>query len=56
MDYDRKSTVSSFYGARKSSDVLNAEFPGSHARRLDDGSSFFNPDTRMSNDQNVRAP
>ncbi|KAF8964332.1 hypothetical protein BDZ97DRAFT_1815922 [Flammula alnicola] len=48
MDSDRKSTVSSFYGARKSSiDALNQDYPpqptGSGGRR-DDTSSFFSPD------------
>lgn len=47
MDYDRKSTVSSFYGGRKGSlDALNSDFPtappGGRAR--DDASSFFNPE------------
>jgi hypothetical protein len=47
MDYDRKSTVSSFYGGRKSSlDALNTDFPTSSgpARPRDDASSFFNPE------------
>ncbi len=48
MDPDRKSTVSSFYGGRKSSiDALNADFPEpapEASRRRDDASSFFNPD------------
>lgn len=49
MDADRKSTVSSFYGGRKSSmDALNQDFP-SHQPAAgrpgrDDASSFFNPD------------
>jgi len=46
MDSDRKSTVSSFYGGRKSSlDALNADFPSPAERtRKDSSSSFFNPD------------
>lgn len=48
MDYDRKSTVSSFYGGRKSSlDALNTDFPtnqGSGRPPRDDASSFFNPE------------
>ncbi|GLB38169.1 hypothetical protein LshimejAT787_0500340 [Lyophyllum shimeji] len=45
MDYDRKSNVSSFYGGRKSSDVLNADFPQTASGRpRDDASSFFNPE------------
>ncbi|TFK39099.1 hypothetical protein BDQ12DRAFT_630303 [Crucibulum laeve] len=52
MDSDRKSTVSSFYGARKTSlDALNSDFsqlpPGAASvrpRERDDSSSFFNPD------------
>lgn len=46
MDADRKSTVSSFYGARKSSfDVLNAQYPPQPAvRGRDDASSFFSPE------------
>ncbi|CCM03733.1 uncharacterized protein FIBRA_05879 [Fibroporia radiculosa] len=51
MDYDRRSAVSSFYGARKSSDALNTDFPQPaspqydqpHHPRVDDASSFFNP-------------
>ena len=50
MDADRKSTVSSFYGGRKSSiDPLNApntdtEYPPQPAvRGRDDASSFFSP-------------
>ncbi|KXN83138.1 hypothetical protein AN958_01809 [Leucoagaricus sp. SymC.cos] len=57
MDADRKSTVSSFYGGRKSSmDALNQDFPshqppvGRNGR--DDASSFFDPDpTRVSMDR-----
>ncbi|KAI0320954.1 hypothetical protein OF83DRAFT_457197 [Amylostereum chailletii] len=48
MDYDRKSTVSSFYG-RQSADALHQDYPppsappgGPHGRR-DSTSSFFNP-------------
>ncbi|KIN96474.1 hypothetical protein M404DRAFT_1006751 [Pisolithus tinctorius Marx 270] len=51
MDYDRKSTVSSFYGARRSTDVLNANPPatgrgGQYAApstrpRVDSASSFY---------------
>ncbi|KAF7767952.1 hypothetical protein Agabi119p4_7195 [Agaricus bisporus var. burnettii] len=53
MDADRKSTVSSFYGGRKSSDALNQDYPAPNpaTSRLgrDDASSFFNPDPqRMS--------
>ncbi|CAA7261528.1 unnamed protein product [Cyclocybe aegerita] len=47
MDYDRKSTVSSFYGGRKSSiDALNQDSaqPGAAHRGRDDGSSFFSPE------------
>jgi hypothetical protein len=54
MDADRKSTVSSFYGGRKSSvdplnalNTLNTEYPPQPAVRLggrDDASSFFSPD------------
>ena len=49
MDTDRKSTVSSFYGGRKSSmDALNQDFPPNHppAERpgRDDVSSFFSPE------------
>lgn len=55
MDYDRKSTVSSFYGGRKSSvDALQSEFPSSSNPsfhppqplgrvRHDSASSFYNP-------------
>ena len=49
MDYDRKSTVSSFYGGRKSSDVLNADFAGNNSTRArDDASSFFHTSNRVS--------
>lgn len=46
MDYDRKSTVSSFYGGRKGSlDALNSDFPTAPSGRArDDASSFFNPE------------
>ncbi|KJA24009.1 hypothetical protein HYPSUDRAFT_39124 [Hypholoma sublateritium FD-334 SS-4] len=47
MDADRKSTVSSFYGARKPSvDVLNQDYPPQPmvGGRRDDASSFFSPD------------
>jgi hypothetical protein len=46
MDADRKSTVSSFYGGRKTSvDVLNTGYPPQPAvRGPDDASSFFSPD------------
>ena len=47
MDSDRKSTVSSFYGARKTSiDALNQDYPPqpTGARGRDDASSFFQPD------------
>ncbi|KAI0299534.1 hypothetical protein BC826DRAFT_1117272 [Russula brevipes] len=49
MDFDRKSTVSSFYGGRRSSvDALNRDYtappPASDQRsRRDSSSSFFNP-------------
>ncbi|EPQ54829.1 hypothetical protein GLOTRDRAFT_116588 [Gloeophyllum trabeum ATCC 11539] len=47
MDFDRKSAVSSFYGApgRRSVDALNADFPapGQERARRDSSSSFFNP-------------
>ncbi|KAF8631041.1 hypothetical protein AX15_002649 [Amanita polypyramis BW_CC] len=57
MDYDRKSTVSSFYGARKSLDALNPDFVGNSPRPRDDASSFFRGDNRMSSDlPNTRAP
>ncbi|KAI0770673.1 hypothetical protein C8Q74DRAFT_919081 [Fomes fomentarius] len=45
MDYDRKSTVSSFYGGRRSSvDALNTDFnlpPGAARPRVDSSSSFY---------------
>ena len=44
MDYDRKSTVSSFYGGRRSADVLHTDFPppGQQARpRVDSTNSFY---------------
>ena len=44
MDYDRKSTVSSFYGGRRSGDVLSGDFPpsGQPARtRADSTNSFY---------------
>ncbi|KAF8817047.1 hypothetical protein BYT27DRAFT_7204841 [Phlegmacium glaucopus] len=46
MDADRKSTVSSFYGGRKSSiDALNTEYPPQPVvKGRDDASSFFSPD------------
>ena len=47
MDSDRKSTVSSFYGARKTSiDALNQDYPPqpTGGRSRDDASSFFQPD------------
>ncbi|KAL6301975.1 hypothetical protein BKA93DRAFT_794943 [Sparassis latifolia] len=51
MDYDRRSQVSSFYGGRKSSDALNADFSPSAPQygqpqhtRLDSASSFYNAD------------
>ncbi|KAF9483402.1 hypothetical protein BDN70DRAFT_873913 [Pholiota conissans] len=46
MDSDRKSTVSSFYGARKSSvDALHQDYPPQPAgARRDDASSFFSPE------------
>ncbi|KAL9711262.1 hypothetical protein Ac2012v2_005802 [Leucoagaricus gongylophorus] len=49
MDTDRKSTVSSFYGGRKSSmDALNQDFPTNHPPverpGRDDVSSFFSPE------------
>ncbi|KAF8627373.1 hypothetical protein AX17_006188 [Amanita inopinata Kibby_2008] len=60
MDYDRKSMVSSFYGAPKTSiDALNSDFATNNApvRGRDDTSSFFNADNRMSADvQGTRAP
>ncbi|KAK2465295.1 hypothetical protein APHAL10511_002649 [Amanita phalloides] len=57
MDYDRKSTVSSFYGGRKSSDALNTEFVGNSTRARDDASSFFQNDNRMSTEAHTaRAP
>ena len=52
MDYDRKSTVSSFYGGRQSGDALNRDYPQSPSAstpftdaraRRDSSSSFFNP-------------
>ncbi|KAI0076716.1 hypothetical protein K474DRAFT_1662590 [Panus rudis PR-1116 ss-1] len=57
MDYDRKSTVSSFYGGRKSVDALQSDFPPGAAppargyggspmgdrMRTDSASSFYNP-------------
>lgn len=56
MEYDRKSTVSSFYGGRKSSDVLNADFAGSSARARDDASSFFHSDNRMAAEAHSSRP
>ncbi|KAF5315134.1 hypothetical protein D9619_007230 [Psilocybe cf. subviscida] len=48
MDPDRKSVVSSFYGARKPSiDALNHDYPAhspSPTGRRDDASSFFTPE------------
>ena len=49
MDADRKSTVSSFYGGRKSTvdplNALNTEYPPQPAvRGRDDASSFFSPE------------
>ncbi|KAI0754465.1 hypothetical protein C8Q80DRAFT_1266090 [Daedaleopsis nitida] len=44
MDYDRKSTVSSFYGGRRSGDALNSDFnlpPGAARPRVDSTSSFY---------------
>ncbi|RPD56622.1 hypothetical protein L226DRAFT_615419 [Lentinus tigrinus ALCF2SS1-7] len=44
MDYDRKSTVSSFYGGRRSGDALNTDFnlpPGAARPRVDSTSSFY---------------
>ncbi|PIL35102.1 hypothetical protein GSI_02890 [Ganoderma sinense ZZ0214-1] len=45
MDYDRKSTVSSFYGGRRSGDALNADFPAGAAPparpRVESTSSFY---------------
>ena len=57
MDTDRKSTVSSFYGGRKSSDALNTEYPPQPAvRGRDDASSFFLPDrTSMDALNNARS-
>ena len=49
MDYDRRSAVSSFYGARKSTDVLESTasppLDSSRRPRTDSGaaSSFYNP-------------
>ncbi|KZT12189.1 uncharacterized protein LAESUDRAFT_720163 [Laetiporus sulphureus 93-53] len=48
MDHDRKSVVSSFYGGRRSTDALNADYASpptnqNHAR-IDSASSFYNPD------------
>jgi hypothetical protein len=50
MDADRKSTVSSFYGGRKSTDALNQDYASPNARfGRDDASSFFGSDPqRMS--------
>lgn len=70
MDYDRKSTVSSFYGGRKSSvDALQtAEFPSSNQPynppqpldrvRHDSASSFYNPNgpSRASVEMLTHAP
>jgi len=54
MDYDRKSTVSSFYGRKNSTDALNQEYQnppaGRSGRGRDDASSFFSPDARPSMD------
>ncbi|KAH8086023.1 hypothetical protein BXZ70DRAFT_1011844 [Cristinia sonorae] len=48
MDYDRKSTVSSFYGGRRSNaEALNGGYPPPDAQagrmRTDSASSFYNP-------------
>ncbi|TBU22366.1 hypothetical protein BD309DRAFT_1085143 [Dichomitus squalens] len=54
MDYDRKSTVSSFYGGRRSGDALNTDFPipagaAPPARpRADSSSSFYGSANRHS--------
>ncbi len=56
MEYDRKSTVSSFYGGRKSSDVLNADFAGNGGRARDDASSFFHSDNRMAAEAHSSRP
>lgn len=48
MDYDRKSTVSSFYGGRRSGDALNSDFnlpPGAARPRVDSTSSFYGAGT-----------
>ncbi|TFK90996.1 hypothetical protein K466DRAFT_583221 [Polyporus arcularius HHB13444] len=47
MDNDRKSTVSSFYGGRRSGDALNTDFhlpPGAARPRGDSTSSFYGLD------------
>lgn len=54
MDYDRKSMVSSFYGGRKSSDVLNADFVGNSTGARDDASSFFHTSNRAPEAHNLR--
>lgn len=60
MDADRKSTVSSFYGGRKSSidplNALNTEYPPQPAARgRDDASSFFSPDRSSMDHLNTRS-
>ncbi|PPQ84285.1 hypothetical protein CVT25_013223 [Psilocybe cyanescens] len=59
MDSDRKSTVSSFYGGRKTSvDVLNQDYPPQPrvgAKGRDDSSSFFNPDRSSMDHLNTRS-
>jgi hypothetical protein len=57
MDADRKSTVSSFYGGRKSSvDALNNQYPPQPAARgRDDASSFFSPDRNSMDHLNARS-
>lgn len=60
MDADRKSTVSSFYGGRKSSidplNTLNTEYPPQPAARgRDDASSFFSPDRSSMDHLNTRS-
>jgi len=43
MDPNRKSTVSSYYGSRRSGDVLNNDYSGNPAR-YDSPASYYNQD------------
>jgi hypothetical protein len=56
MDSDRKSTVSSFYGARKT-EALHQDYPPqpTSGRGRDDASSFFQPDRSSMDHLNARS-